>query len=266
MNKEININITYSTDEFLGGRLLLKQSTEGARVTSDTMLLAAAVPVKNGNNILDAGTGNGAAALAVATRVPNINICGIDLDEMNISYANYNAKFNNLEEISNFVKMDISDLSSKSIKKLNIPFPFDHVLMNPPYYESGKVQLPSNYKNQIAKVSPKGTSTIWIDKLSKVLVEKGTITIINRMSALDELLIALNKSFGGINILPIMSKITSSASRVIVQAKKGSRSELKLLPPLILHENDGSYTKKVEYVLRNGATIDLSKSNYIIVK
>ena len=49
------------------------------------MLLAAAVPAKKGDNILDAGTGNGAAALAVATRVPNINICGIDLDEMNIS-------------------------------------------------------------------------------------------------------------------------------------------------------------------------------------
>ena len=51
MNKGINIKATHSTDEFLGGRLLLKQSTEGARVTSDTMLLAAAVPVKNGNNI-----------------------------------------------------------------------------------------------------------------------------------------------------------------------------------------------------------------------
>jgi len=266
MNKEININTTSSTDKFLGGRLLLKQSIEGARVSSDTMFLAASIPAKEKHNVLDAGTGNGAAALAMATRISNINICGIDIDETNISYANYNSKFNNLEKLSTFIKMDISDLNNKLLKKLNIPFPFDHVLMNPPYYETGKVQLPSNYKNQLAKVAPKGTSTIWINKLSKVLVEKGTITIINRISALNEILIALNKSFGGITILPIMPKITSSASRVIIQAKKGSRSELRLLPSFILHEKDGSYTKQAEDVLRNGATIDLSQSNYIIVK
>jgi tRNA1(Val) A37 N6-methylase TrmN6 len=46
---------------------------------------------------------------------------------------------------------------------------------------------------------------------------------------------------------------------VILQARKGSRAGLRLLPGLALHEADGRYTAKAEAVLRHGKALVLEE-------
>ena len=60
-----------------------------------------------------------------------------------------------------------------------------------------------------------------------------------------------------IAVFPLFSKRDEPATRIIVQAKKGSRAGLSLLPGLLLHEDDGRYTAEAEAVLRKGEPLRL---------
>jgi tRNA1(Val) A37 N6-methylase TrmN6 len=47
---------------------------------------------------------------------------------------------------------------------------------------------------------------------------------------------------------------------VLIQARKGARGPLRLVPGLALHDQSGSFSPKVEDVLRHGkALVDLSE-------
>ena len=85
------------------------------------------------------------------------------------------------------------------------------------------------------------------------------LTLIHRPECLGELLRLLDGRFGDIAIFPLFPKSGEPATRIIVQAKKGSRAGLSLLPGLRLHEEDGRYTAEAEAVLRGGAALDLRR-------
>ena len=55
----------FSTDDFLGGKLRVKQPKKGYRAGIDPVLLAASVNAHIGDNILDLGCGVGVASLCL---------------------------------------------------------------------------------------------------------------------------------------------------------------------------------------------------------
>ena len=59
---------SFTTDDFLGGKIKLRQPVKGYRATSDAVLLAAAADPQPGQKILDAGAGTAAVGLCLAAR------------------------------------------------------------------------------------------------------------------------------------------------------------------------------------------------------
>jgi tRNA1(Val) A37 N6-methylase TrmN6 len=82
---------------------------------------------------------------------------------------------------------------------------------------------------------------------------RGTVTLIHRAETLGKILNSMENKFGDIRVAPLYARTGSAASRVIVQGVKGSRAPMQLLPGLILHEDDNSFTPDAEAVLREGA-------------
>ena len=80
--------------------------------------------------------------------------------------------------------------------------------------------------------------------------------MIHRVDRLDDLLAALAGRFGGIVVFPLWPKAGRDAKRLIVTARKGVRSPLRLSAGLVLHDEAGGYTKEADAVLR-GAGLDL---------
>ena len=60
-----------------------------------------------------------------------------------------------------------------------------------------------------------------------------------------------------IGILPLHPKPASPAKRILVCALKHSRAPMRLLPGMVVHRADGSYSEGAQAVLRAGAGISL---------
>ena len=115
-------------DDFLGGLVKLTQHKNGLRATSDSVLVAAFVPAKTGDSVLDVGTGNGVVALCLNARVGGLKMTGIDCQEHLLALAKKNAEINNAD--LTLVSADISKKPSP-IHGLQ----YHHVVTNPPFYD-----------------------------------------------------------------------------------------------------------------------------------
>ena len=66
-----------SADDFLGGQLRLFQPRTGYRAGIDPVLLAASIPAKPGDAVLELGCGAGTALLCLGRRVQRLSLTGV---------------------------------------------------------------------------------------------------------------------------------------------------------------------------------------------
>src|SRR5262245_25186330 len=70
-----------STDDLLGGRITVAQPRDRHRAGSDAVFLAAAVPARAGERVLDIGAGSGVAGLCLLARVQGVDVTAVEIDE-----------------------------------------------------------------------------------------------------------------------------------------------------------------------------------------
>ena len=88
-----------------------------------------------------------------------------------------------------------------------------------------------------------------------VTTAKGELWMIIRPSGLPELLIALDKAFGSVRVLPVFTAAGKNASRIIVTAKKGGRGAFSLLPGFNVHGDNERYSQNAEDIFRGRAAL-----------
>jgi tRNA1(Val) A37 N6-methylase TrmN6 len=59
-------------------------------------------------------------------------------------------------------------------------------------------------------------------------------------------------------VFPLWPAAGRPAKRVLIQARKGARGPLRLLPGLALHDEGGGFSPWVEDVLRHARALELS--------
>jgi tRNA1(Val) A37 N6-methylase TrmN6 len=96
----------------------------------------------------------------------------------------------------------------------------------------------------------------WLKLGLQRTVSGGFFTAILRADRLNEALAALPER--GVCAFPLWPRAGEAPKRVIVQARKGSGAPFALLPGLVLHRDDGSWTDEADAVLRRGSALALS--------
>jgi tRNA1Val (adenine37-N6)-methyltransferase len=234
------------TDTFLDGRVGVKQPETGFRSGLDAVMLAAAVPARDGQRALELGAGAGTASLCLAARVPGIAIAGVELDPRIAALAQQNALANGFTDCK-FVAADIFALPPELRQD------FDQVFCNPPFHGEGSVS--PNTARAMALMDG-GKLTDWLKLGLQRTVSGGFFTAILRADRLNEALGALPEK--GVCALPLWPHAGEAPKRVIVQARKGSAAPFALLAGLVLHQADGGWTPEAEAVLRRGEALALS--------
>jgi len=245
-------------DDFLGGRVGVAQPKAGHRAGSDAVWLQAAVPALPGERVLDAGAGVGVAGLCLLTRFPQINVTAVDIDEAACRLANANAARNGFSAQFRVIAADLTAPAESLLAKGLVREGYDQVMANPPFHAEGTVRAAPNAGRAAAHIMQGGALEAWIRSLATFAAPKGRLTLIHLPDALPELLPQLDRRFGAITLFPLFPREGEPAVRIILQAKKGSRAPLRLLPGLVSHAADGSYTATAEAVLRHGAALALA--------
>jgi len=240
-------------DGFLDGRLRIWQPRHGYRAAVDPVLLAAFVPARPGERVLDLGCGTGVAALCLAARVAGLDLHGLELQPGYAELARRNSAANGgaLTVHEGDLRRPPPALRTQG---------FDHVLANPPFHP-GTAPGAADAGRDGAHREGEATLADWIDAGLRRLAPGGALALIHRAARLGEILAAIEGRAGAVAILPLASREGRPASRVLVRARKGSRAALALWPPLTLHAGEAHahggacYSDAARRVLRDAAAL-----------
>lgn len=243
------MNLSGTTEgSLLGGRVRYTQPREGFRSGIEPVLLAAAVPARPGEHVLEGGSGAGAALLCLAARVPGVRGLGVELDANLAAVAAANAAANAADGVS-FITADLLTLSEMGM--------FHHAIANPPYHAAaGTRSLVA--ARETAKRGRPGLLHEWAAALAAALRNGGTLTLIASAASLPDALEAMRAAgCRPTAILPLWPRRGRAAKLLLLRAVKGSRAPLRLLAGLVLHADGGGFSPEAEAVLRDGAAIQL---------
>ncbi len=207
----------------------------------DAVLLSDFAACRDGDRVLDLCSGNGIIPLLLYARCPGITVTGLELNEKSTSLAARSFRLNGLEDKLCMVTGDVREAS-----RLFGHASFHVVTANPPYMKAaGGLQNPDS-----AKAMARHETACCFDDVcaaaAHCLKSSGRFYLVHRPSRLPELIVAMKKH----HLEPKRMRMVypyadKAANLVLIEAVKGGGEEIKLLPPLIVYKEDGSYTDEI---------------------
>lgn len=240
-------------DAFLGGRVMAWQPARGFRAGVDSVMLAAGVPARAGQSVLELGCGAGVAALCLAARVPGLRLTGVELQADCAALAARNGTEAGID-------LDVLTADLRALPASVRGRSFDHVMANPPFFDRTRSPKADDPGREVAHGGPTPLAD-WVDVAARRLTPAGWLTLIQRIDRLPEVLAALDTRLGSITVLPLAGRTGRQADRFVLRARKGGRAPFRLAAPLILHDGprhltDGEdYSATARAVLRDAAAL-----------
>lgn len=237
-------------DALLDGRVRLRQPREGLRAGHDAVLLAAAIPARPGERVLELGCGSGAAFLCLAVRVPGVEIVAVEREPALAALARENAALNGLAGRVTVIEGDVADAALRRALPRCA-----HGFANPPFWDAGTVP-PAALRG--AATHAGGTALdAWAGCLGAAVGHRGSATLILPAARFADGLAALaGAGFGSPALQPLWPRAGVAAKRVLVAARRGGRGPGRVLPGLVLHDGTGP-SAPAAAILRDGAALEL---------
>lgn len=234
-------NTQDTLDTLVDGRLRLYQSRAGYRFSLDALLLAHFVTVKARQRVVDLGAGNGAVTLLLSYLHPTTTLTGLEVQPAMAERARRAVALNDLAS-----RIDIVDGDLRKIGALWPPSSFDVAVSNPPFRKPLSGRISSNPERRLARHEIAGGLADFIAAAVYLLRPKGRLALIYGAERAVELLAALRSA--GVEpkrLRWVHSFAEDNALLVLVEAVKGGRSGVEVLPPLVIYRGGKEYAAEV---------------------
>lgn len=242
-------------DDFLGGKARLWQPRTGYRAGIDPVLLAASVQARPGQSVLELGCGGGAALVCLGTRVGGLSLTGVELQPGYAALARDNLRANGLQGM--IADADLTDLP-RDIRSQS----FDHVMANPPYFQSDHRTRASDPAREIALAGDTPLAD-WAAVAAKRLKPGGQAVFIQNALRLPDLLSAMAAHLGSLELLPLAPRPGRAPNLIVLRGRKGGRAGFRFLPALALHQpattpapHGKDYSPAIHAVLTEAAALE----------
>ncbi|MFZ2103695.1 MAG: tRNA1(Val) (adenine(37)-N6)-methyltransferase [Oricola sp.] len=249
-----------TVDAFHRGGFHLVQPARGAhRSGVDATLLAATVPGGFSGTLADLGSGAGAAAFSVLDRCRDARAVLYEKSPLMAACARAGlalAENAHLFERAEICEADVA-LRGKAREAAGFPRDrFDWVIANPPFNDRKDRATPKPEKAE-AHVMEEDLFESWIRTACAIARPGSGLSVIARPQSIAAILDAMKGRYGAIVVFPVHPRPSKPAIRIVVTGIKGSRKQMDLAPPLILHEEDGGtkFSKRADAITNGRAVL-----------
>ncbi|HHH19467.1 MAG TPA: methyltransferase domain-containing protein [Campylobacterales bacterium] len=224
--------------------MFLYQPTQGYAYNSDSIFLYDFIrQFHPKGKLLDVGCGVGIISLLLS-RDFNLQTTIVDKQKIMIQYAQHNYTINNLD-----VQSYCCDFQGLETEER-----FDFVISNPPFYDSNVTQSDNEHLN-IARYAHHLPIEEFIHKVKWLLRPRGRFVFCYDAKQTDRLLHTLVKHKINPEVMRFVhSKIDRESKLVMIAARLNSKSMLKILPPLVVFDEQSHYNHEAQEAFRNAST------------
>jgi tRNA1(Val) A37 N6-methylase TrmN6 len=238
--QQIRLEPGERVDDLLTQDLKIIQSDEVFSFSLDAVLLARFCSVPPRGAVVDLCSGNGVIPLLLTTR-SSANIVGVEIQPRLADIAARNAAMNGLQERIEIVCADLKEYHRTAGHGR-----FDLVTVNPPYLPAGSGEHKGNPFLAAARHELYANLADVTAASSRLVKSGGKVAMVHRPSRLAEIITELkNVKLEPKRIRFVHPRADQEANIVLIEAMKDGKPELRLLPPLIVHERDGRYTQEL---------------------
>lgn len=232
-------------DQLRSGAVQIIQSAEVFAFSLDAVLLSAFAQVKANSRVVDLAAGNGAVGLFVAEQTRN-QVTLVELQPRLADMASRSVTLNQLTNV-NVVTADLAD-TAQFVQKDTV----DVVTCNPPYFKVSD-QSVKNPNEHLALARHELTTDFeTVCRVSAQLLKyQGKLFLVHRPDRLQELLSTLMQhGLAPKRIRFVHPKADREANMVLIEAiKAGKPDGIRILPPVVVYQADGTYTQEVAHLL-----------------
>ncbi len=224
--------------------MLLYQPESGYCYNSDSLFLYDFIDNFNPRgDMLDVGAGCGIVGLLVARDNKKINIEAIEKQELFVSYATNNARVNNID-----YKIYLGDVLTHQFEKK-----YDYIVSNPPFYHSKSTKSEDEMLFN-ARYNINLPISDFFKRVSQLLKPKSHFIFCYDAIYFAEICAELARvKMKVVNVQFVHPKIDRVASLVLVHARNGSNSLMKIYEPFISFDGD-KISKKVQNIYKKANT------------
>ena len=222
------------------------QNTQEFCFSLDAVLLAHFPRLHRRQRVLELGTGTGVIPLLIAEQVAAVE--AVEISPVMADLASRNVYMNELEEKIHVQQGDYREIASLCARES-----FDWVLANPPYRPVKEGQ--ANQLTGVARARHEVTATLddVVRAARYALRYGGRLAMVHLPERLAEIVAALHRPQLELKRLQmVQSKVDKAPNMMLLEAVVGGApGGLQVLPALIVHEADGSYTRRIQEIYGN---------------
>ncbi len=232
------------TDILKNGFKIL-QDTERFQFGIDAVLLADfAKGVKNGDSVIDLGTGTGIIPLLMAKQCETVAFTALEVQKESADMAGRSVALNGLEDRIKVIQGDLREVS-----KLFTPHSFNVVTCNPPYMIDSHGRGNDLDAKTIARHEVLCTLEDVVAAADYLLAPHGNFFMIHRPFRLPEIFESLSAHKLEMKRMRLIQPFADKEpNMVMIEARKNAKRRLTIEPPLIVRNDDGVYTAEIRQI------------------
>ena len=216
------------------------QSEAAFRFSLDAVLLAYFATVRAQDRAVDLGAGTGAIALFLLARGIS-RVSGVDNNSGLVAMATRTAALNGLTDRLDFVCADV-----KEIRAIYVAGAYDLVTANPPYRlpDSGRI----SQVGAVAQARHETTAGLkdFVSAAAFLLKCRGRLAMIHLPERLTDICVTLRTAGLEPKRMRFVHPFSDRpAKMVLIEAVKGVKPGLAVLPPLMIYKSQREYCQEI---------------------
>ncbi len=218
------------------------QNTAGYRFSVDALLLYSFVRMKEVKRIIDLGAGSGIIGLLLARKYGTSRVVLLELQEGLARLAGKNVLLNGLGD-----RVEVQQADIKDVGRRFEPICFDLAVSNPPFRTSTSGRISMGEEKAIARHELRMGFSDLVAAASHLLRPRGRFCMIYHPERIVEVVEMFRRNRLEPKRIRFVHNNRDAVSKIVlIEAVKDGRPGLRIEKPLLIYNEDGSYTGELK--------------------